>query len=240
MSRDSVAIFLPCFVTHFSAPTAARLVRLLTRIGVSCRIPSGQTCCGQPSYNAGLWDEAAAFAERFIDLFADAGQIVAPSASCVAMIHRYPQLPTLSPALRQRAKEVADRTFEVCTYLVDHMGVEDVGARFNGAIAYHDSCHALRELAIRDQPRLLLRRVQGLELLELPGEPQCCGFGGTFSIKYPELSASMADAKLDALERTGTSTLVSTDLSCLLHLEARARRRQRPFRGLHVIDVLGS
>jgi len=240
MSAGRVALFVPCFVEHLAPSSLDNLTRLLDRLGIAYEIPAGQTCCGQPSFNAGFWDQAARCAEHLVRLFADAEAVVAPSASCVAMVRHYPDLRELDPALLGEAEALAGKTHELCAYLVDELGLLDVGARFDGPVAYHDACHALRQLQIRDQPRALLRRVTGLELRELEGPPQCCGFGGAFSVKYPELSADMADAKLAALAAAGTDTLVSTDLSCLLHLEGRARRRGLAFRGLHVVDVLGA
>jgi L-lactate dehydrogenase complex protein LldE len=234
-----VGVFIPCFVAQLRPATAERLLRLLARLGVDVALPaSAPACCGQPSYNAGLWSETACCAEKLIRAFDGLAHVVVPSASCAAMVQRYPEIPELDPALRVAAEAVAARTVEICRFVVDVLGVDDVGAARPGAVAYHDGCHALRELGLRDEPRLLLRRVRGLELRELPGEPVCCGFGGTFSVKYPELSVDMADRKLELLAACGTDTLVSADLSCLLHLEARARRRRQPFVGLHVLDVL--
>ncbi len=238
MSPPRPAIFVPCFVAAFRPTTGARLRRLLDRLGIAFDAPGDQTCCGQPSHNAGFTAEAAACAEKFIRAFQDAQQVVVPSASCAAMIRAYPRLPDLDPSLRSQAEALARRTHEISSYLVDVLGIDDVGARFDGAVALHDGCHGLRQLGVRDQPRRLLARVKGLELRELAGTPECCGFGGTFSVKYPEISADMADAKLARLAATGTDTLVSADLSCLLHLEGRARRQRLPFVGLHLLDVL--
>jgi len=240
VSSGPIALFVPCFVEHLAPATLDNLRMLLARLGVEHVVPPGQTCCGQPSFNAGFFAEAASCAEHLVRLFEPYAAVVAPSASCVAMVRHYPALREIDPALMAATEALARRTFEICEYLVEQRGVTDVGASYHGAVAYHDACHALRQLDLRDQPRALLRQVDGLELRELPGPPQCCGFGGTFSVKYPELSADMADAKLSALAATGTHTLVSTDLSCLQHLEARARRRALPFEGLHVIDLLAA
>ncbi|MFH1808012.1 MAG: (Fe-S)-binding protein [Pseudomonadota bacterium] len=234
-----VGVFIPCFVSQLRPATAERLIVLLQRLGVDLVLPEeAPVCCGQPSYNAGLWSEAACCAEKLVRAFAGVEQVVVPSASCAAMVQRYPEIPELDPALRNEVEQIARRTTEVCRFLVQDLGVEDLEVTRAGRVAYHDGCHGLRELGLRDEPRLLLRKVRGLELCELAGVPVCCGFGGTFSIKYPEISVDMADHKLALLARCGTDTLVSADLSCLLHLESRARRRGVPFVGLHVLDVL--
>ena len=238
MSGPRIALFIPCFVEATAPVTAAALRRLCDRLALDWYQPRDQTCCGQPSYNAGLWSDAARCAAKFLRDFGDAEVVVAPSASCIAMVHHFATLPDLTSTELALAKALALRSHEICSYLVDVLGIVDVGARFDGAVAYHDACHALRGLGIHDQPRQLLRKVRGLELRELPGNPQCCGFGGTFSVKYPELSASLADAKLAALAATGTATLVTTDVSCLMHLAGRAARRGLPFEGRHVVDLL--
>ena len=238
MAGPRIALFIPCFVEAMAPATAANLRRLCDRLALDWYEPRNQTCCGQPSYNAGLWHETARCAAKFLRDFGDAELVVAPSASCVAMVRHFAGLPDLSSAQLATARALTLRCHEICSYLVDVLGVVDVGARFSGAVAYHDACHALRGLGIHDQPRALLRKVRGLELRELPGGPQCCGFGGTFSVKYPELSASMADAKLAALAATGTDTLVTTDVSCLMHLASRAERCGQPFQGRHVVDLL--
>ncbi|MBN2357861.1 MAG: (Fe-S)-binding protein [Deltaproteobacteria bacterium] len=240
MAGPRIALFIPCFVEALAPATAGNLRRLCDRLALDWYQPREQTCCGQPSFNAGFWREAARCAAKFLTDFADADAVVAPSASCVAMVRRYVELAALSSEQRAAAIEIGRRTHEICSYLVDVLRIVDVGASYHGAVAYHDACHALRGLGIREQPRALLRHVRGLDLRELPGGPQCCGFGGTFSVKYPEISASMADARLAALEATGTATLVSTDLSCLQHLGGRAERRGQPFIGFHVVDLLAA
>ena len=232
------ALFIPCFIEALAPATAVNLRRLCDRLALDWYQPQDQTCCGQPSFNAGYWHEAARCAAKFVHDFADAEVVLAPTASCVAMVRQYGALTTLSSEQLAAAVAIGKRTHEICSYLVDVLKIVDVGACHPGAVAYHDACHARRGLGIHQQPRALLRQVRGLELRELPGDPQCCGFGGTFSVKYPELSASMADAKLAALAATGTATLVSTDLSCLLHLGGRAARRGLPFVGRHVVDLL--
>lgn len=233
-----VAIFVPCFVPLLNPQTPANIGRILDRLGISWQIPKNQTCCGQPSFNAGLEQQTAQAAARWIRLFADSEVVIAPSASCIGMVRQYENLRSLEPSLREAARALAKRSFEFSQYLVDQRGIVDVGAQFDGVLAYHDGCHALRHLKIWEQPRQLLSHVQGLTLRELEGSPECCGFGGTFSVKYPELSVDMADDKLARFAATAAQGLVSTEPSCLMHLEARARRQGLAFQAWHIADVL--
>ena len=233
-----VALFVPCFVSHANAQLVDNIVKIFQHLKIDCDIPQGQTCCGQPSFNAGLWQQTAQSAAHWIKLFAGSEAVVAPSASCIAMVRHYPKLRQLDPALRSEARRLAKRSFEFSQYLVDELGLTDIGARLQADVAIHDGCHALRQMQIQRQPRILLNNIKGLRLYELDGDPECCGFGGTFSIKYPELSVDMADSKLDKLAATGCDWLVSTEPSCLMHLDARARRTRRPLQPLHVADLL--
>lgn len=233
-----VALFVPCFVARLNNQLSDNIGKIFDHLSVDWHIPQGQTCCGQPSFNAGLWEQTARAAEHWIRLFADSEAVVAPSGSCIAMVRHYPELRQLDPGLRKEARRLAKRSFEFSQFLVDELGLENLAAELNMHVAYHDGCHALRQMQIHDQPRILLNNIKGLHLHELDGDPECCGFGGTFSIKYPEISVDMADAKLAKVRATGCSTLVSTEPSCLMHLEARARRIRQDFVPLHVADLL--
>ncbi len=215
------------------------MVRVFDRIGIGLTYPEGQTCCGQPAFNSGYRQEAAVAARRFIDLFEQAEVIVCPSGSCVAMVrHHYPELFAHDPIMRERALAVRQKTFEFSEYLVNELGLTDLGAVFLGTVTYHDSCHLVRILGIREQPRQLLRHVQGLSLVEMTNSDTCCGFGGTFSVGYPDISLALADDKIDNILKSGADTVVGCDVSCLMQIRGRLTRRGETIRVLHLAQVL--
>lgn len=235
---------MTCLVDQVWPSAAVGTVEVLRRMGCTVEFDERQTCCGQPAFNTGYRPEARALARRLIGILESGGggadAIVCPSGSCTAMLHHYDQLFEDAPPWRARARTVVERTYELSSFLVNRLGVEDVGARFPGRLAWHDACHGLRDLGIREEPRRLLRRVQGAELVELApaGAEMCCGFGGTFSVKYPELSVAMLDDRLEAIERAGVDAVVSGDASCLMQLGGRLSRRGSAVRALHLADVL--
>ncbi len=220
------------------------MVEVLERCGVAVDFPESQTCCGQPAFNSGFHEEARRAARTWLAAFRGSEAIVAPSGSCVAMVrHGFPELfqdGAAAAAEREEAGRLSARTYEFTEFLVSVLGREDVGAAFDGAVAYHESCHLLRELRVSRQPRALLAKVRGLELRELDLAQECCGFGGTFSVKFPELSAAMADEKLRSVQRSGAETLVACDMSCLMQMDGRARRLGLPLRCLHIAEVLSA
>ena len=222
------------------------MVSVLERCGVAVDFPPAQTCCGQPAFNSGFREEARRVGRAWLAAFRDSQApdsqaIVAPSGSCVAMVrHGFPELFPEGTAERDEALQLGARTYEFTEFLVSVLGRKDVGAGFAGAVTYHESCHLLRELQVSRQPRTLLENVRGLQLRDLNQAQECCGFGGTFSVKFPELSAAMADEKLRSVDRSGAGTLVSCDMGCLMHLEGRARRLGLPLRCLHVAEVLAT
>ena len=208
---------------------------VLERLGYAVDVPAGQTCCGQPAFNSGYREEARTIARHFRKVFDQADYIVVPSGSCTAMItHHMPEL------LGEDKRAEAPRVYEFSQFLTQVAKVDDVGAKFERVVTYHDSCHALRELKIHDGPRRLLRQVRGLELREMPAAQECCGFGGTFSVKFARLSGAMAGTKIDSIVGTGASTVVSIDSSCLMQLQGVIERRQLPLRTLHLAEVLAS
>ncbi len=234
-----VSLFVTCIVDQFFPQVGMATVQVLERCGLRVDFPAGQTCCGQPAFNTGYREEARRVARGWLEAFHDSEAIVAPSGSCVSFVrHQFLELFCDSPAELEEAKRLAGRTFELTEFLVSVLGREDVGAVFPATAGYHESCHLLRELRISRQPRVLLKNVRGLELRELDMAQDCCGFGGTFSVKFPELSAAMADEKLRSLARAGTQALVACDMSCLMHLDGRARRLGVPLRCLHISEVL--
>jgi L-lactate dehydrogenase complex protein LldE len=236
-----VALFVTCLVDQLWPSIGIGAVEVLRRVGCAVEFDDAQTCCGQPAFNTGYRPEACALAKRFIGILESSGAdaIVSPSGSCTAMVHHYEELFD-DPAWRARAHAVAERTYELSSFLVNRLGIEDVGASFSGRLAWHDACHGLRELGVRNEPRRLLRHVRGVELVELPGADTCCGFGGTFSVKYPEISVAMLDQKVSAIEAAGVDAVVAGDASCLMQIEGRLSRTGSRVRALHLAEVLAS
>lgn len=236
-----VSLFVSCLVDGFWPDVGAAAVRVLRKAGVEVVFEPKQTCCGQPAYNTGYREEARRVAAAMVDAFAgdDADAVVVPSGSCAAMIRHAPELFEPGSEHRARAVALAARTHEFSSFLVDVLGVVDLGASFEGRVVWHDACHGLRELGVSEQPRALLRAVQGVELVEAAGEPTCCGFGGTFSVKQPEVSVAMLDIRLASLRATRPDAIVSSDVSCLMQIEGRLRRGdgEAP-RALHLAEVL--
>jgi len=237
MTRGQVAVFVTCVVDQLFPRVGIAMIEVLERLGYSVDFRERQTCCGQPAFNSGYRDEARRLARHFIDVFRDAEYIVIPSGSCTSMVtHHFAELLPDEPAVR----ELASRTWEFSRFLLEVTRVEDVGARYEGAVTYHDSCHALRELKIHDGPRRLLANVRGLELREMDAAAECCGFGGTFSVKFPDVSGAMARTKIDSILRTKADTVVSADCSCLMQLQGAMRRVGVGVRTMHLAEVLAS
>jgi L-lactate dehydrogenase complex protein LldE len=237
---ETVQLFVTCLLDTLYPETAEAVVRVLTRAGVRVSFPADQTCCGQPAFNAGLRDLARSLAIHTIQVFEAApGPVVVPSGSCAAMIrHAYSELFADDPEWLPRAQQLAVRTYELTEFLVDVLGVADLGARFAGSIAYHSSCHLLRELGVDRQPRALLAYVRDAQLIELPGTQECCGFGGVFSAEHPEISAAMLERKLANLEASGAPVLVACDAGCLTNINGGLRRRRKPQRAVHIAEIL--
>jgi L-lactate dehydrogenase complex protein LldE len=227
-----VALFIPCFIDQFYPEVGKAMVAVLRRVGVDPVFPAEQTCCGQPAFNTGYWDEARRLAERYCEIFADAEAIVSPSGSCTAMVRNF------YPELLGRTPHAAANTFEFAEFLVKKLGVTDVGARFPGTVTYHDACHSRRELGLKEEPRRLLANVRDLRLVEMDESETCCGFGGTFSVKFPMISSAMAGVKVASIQRTGAQYVVSADSSCLMQIGGLLKRRQLPVQTLHLAEVL--
>lgn len=234
-----VALFIGCVNDVFFPRVGIATARILHRLGVEVGFPQGQSCCGQAHWNSGYRAEARGLAEHFVEVFEDAEYVVAPTGSCVSMVREYyPEIFRDQPALAERVGRLITRTYEFCQFLTDVLGVVDLGARYAARAVYHASCHMTRLLGAGPAPLRLLARVEGLELRPFPGAELCCGFGGTFSVKSPEVSVAMADDKLEAFVSAGAELVISADTSCLLHLMGRAHRRGLPLRFLHVAEVL--
>jgi L-lactate dehydrogenase complex protein LldE len=236
-----VALFVPCYVDLINPEVGVSVVRLLRKLGIEVVYPEGQTCCGQPAFNSGFFDEARAVAGHFLDVFEGErwDYIVCPSGSCATMVsHYYPFIFRDRPDYRERSEALGARVREFSDFLVNVLGTKDLGARYEGRAVFHTGCHQRRELGLLKEPRELLRNVEGLDLLDWENEELCCGFGGTFSVKMPDVSAAMADEKIKALEKSGADTLISGDSSCLMHLGGRLRRTGHDTRVLHLAQVL--
>jgi L-lactate dehydrogenase complex protein LldE len=236
-----VALFVPCYVDLIYPEVGVSVVRVLRRLGVDVIYPEGQTCCGQPAFNSGFFDEARTVGRHFLDVFEGErfDYIVCPSGSCTTMVsHYYPFVFKDLPDERERSEILAERVREFSDFLVNVMGVKVVGARLEGKAVFHCGCHQRRELGVLDEPRGLLSNVEGLDLVDWENEELCCGFGGTFAVKMPDVSTAMADEKIKALEKSGADTLISGDSSCLMHLEGRLKRTGRDTRVLHLAQVL--
>jgi L-lactate dehydrogenase complex protein LldE len=237
---DRVQLLVTCLVDRLFPDTGMAVARVLERLGVRVSVPERQTCCGQPAFNSGEVEEARALARHTVDVFsADPAPVVIPSGSCGDMvIHQYNELLADDPVYGRRAEALAARTFEFTRFLVEQLGVTDVGAVCPGRLTYHAACHGLRGLDIRDQPLALLRQVKGADLVPLPEAEVCCGFGGLFAVKMADISSAMLDRKLDAIESTSADTVVVTDVSCGMHMGGGLHRRGRNVRVRHIADVL--
>jgi L-lactate dehydrogenase complex protein LldE len=246
-TKPSVGLFITCISDLMRPSIGFATAKLLSDVGCRVVVPEDQTCCGQPAHNEGDKDGACDLARHTIDVFGSVDYVVAPSASCVAMVCRhYAALFERDPSMAKEAKALADKTFELTHFLKNVLESVEIDSEYSGVAAYHDGCSGLRELDIKEQPRDLLAKVRGLELRDpwMTTEPMnertetCCGFGGLFSMNHPEISVHIADAKLDALEASGVDTLVSGEPGCLLHLQGRLKRRGSDIKVYHVAEIL--
>ncbi|HEX5709393.1 MAG TPA: (Fe-S)-binding protein [Pyrinomonadaceae bacterium] len=238
-----VSVFVTCLVDQLYPAAGLAMCETLERLGVEVSFNAAQTCCGQPAFNTGFREEARDVARPTLELLTreleSCDYVVAPSGSCTAMIKNlYPVLFAADPARRVEAERVGARVYEYSQFLVDVMRAEDVGASFEGRVTYHSSCHALRELGVSEQPRKLIAAVRGCEFVEAENSDVCCGFGGTFALKYPDISAAIADEKIRAIERSGAGTVVSCDAGCLMQMAGMLSRRGSPVRCLHIAELL--
>ena len=238
---DTVQLFVTCILDTLYPETGEAVVRVLQKAGVNVSFPPGQTCCGQPAFNAGLRSEARRMAIRTMRAFeAYPGPVIVPSGSCAAMLrHSYGELFAGDPHWLPRALALAERTYELTEFLVDVLGISDLGAEYAGRITYHSSCHLLRGLGVDRQPRALLAAVKKAELVELPETRECCGFGGVFSVEHPEISTAMLDRKIANLEACGASLVVSCDAGCVTNINGGLHRRHKAQRAVHIADLLG-
>lgn len=234
-----VGLFVTCLVDLFRPTVGLAAVKLLEDAGCTVEVPPTQVCCGQPSYNSGDRPDTRAIARNVIQAFDGFDYVVAPSGSCAGMIREhYPELFADDPDTMPRAHHLAKRTYELVSFLVDVLGVKNVQARYDGTVTYHDSCSGLRELGVKAQPRALLAGVEGLALKELPGAETCCGFGGTFSIKYPDISNAMVEKKCACIQAAQADLVLAGDLGCLMNMAGKLSREGTPVAARHVAEVL--
>lgn len=236
----TVQLFIPCFVDQLYPQSAFNMIKVLEKAGCTVTYNTDQTCCGQPAFNAGFWDDSRDVCTKFIKDFSGSDYIVAPSASCVGFVKNYYPRLFDNSSYHNDVKELQKRTFEFTDFMVNVLKVENVGARFHAKATYHDSCAGLRECKIKKEPRALLANVEGLELVEMNDVETCCGFGGTFAVKFDPISIGMADQKATNAKATGAECIISTDLSCLMHLDGYIRKKGMGIQTMHIADVLAS
>lgn len=237
--RPRVGLFVTCIVDLFRPSVGFAAVKLLRESGCEVEVPVGQTCCGQPAYNSGIRTDAQAIARQVIEEFETYDYVVAPSGSCAGMLRKhYPVLLGDDPEFADRARRFSAKVHELVSFLVDVRGVDAVDARHSGSVVYHDACSGLRELGIKAQPRKLLESVEGLELRELKDPGACCGFGGAFSVKYPQISGAIAEQKTADIAATEAECLLAGDLGCLMQMAGKLAREGKPIAARHVAEVL--
>jgi len=235
----TVTLFIQCLVDGIYPQVGEAMVKIFRSLGFNLDCPTRQTCCGQPAFNAGYRREARVAAKRFIEIFETADTIICPSGSCVTMVrHHYPELFKDDVSWLQRAGQVADKTYELTQYLVDVLEVDDLGAHYDGKITYHDSCHLLRNLRIKEQPRRLLRNVSGADFIEMYDSDKCCGFGGSFAVKYANISAAMAEDKVNNIIDSGADTVVGCDMGCLMNIQGMLSRKGSDINTMHIAQIL--
>lgn len=235
-----VDLFIPCFIDQIYPETAFNTIKVLEKAGCKVNYNPAQTCCGQPAFNAGFWDQCKEVAEKFIQDFPNDRYVVSPSASCAGMVKNYyPEIFQDTVQVNQ-SKTLQKNIFELSDFLVNILKVTDLGARLEGVATYHDACSALREMGIKQSPRTLLSNVKGLELREMDETETCCGFGGTFSVKYEPIAVGMAEQKIIHAEKTQAEYLISTDVSCLMHIDGFLKKQKKNLKVMHIADVLAS
>ena len=235
-----VDIFIPCFIDQLYPETGFNMVKVLEKTGVGVRYNKNQTCCGQIAFNSGFWDHAKSMGEKFINDFRDCQYVVTPSASCAGMVRNYYDEMFYNSALHNEYRLLKKNIYEISDFLVNVLNIKDIGATFNHRVTYHDSCAALREYGLKDEPRTLLRHVRGLEIVEMMETSTCCGFGGAFSVKNEPVSAAMAEYKVNRALETNAEFIVSTDSSCLMHQQAFINKNKLPVKTIHLVDILAS
>lgn len=233
------SLFVTCIVDQFYPAVGESAVKVLRRLGVEVDFPQGQTCCGQPAFNSGFFSQAKPMADRFLDLFEDSEYVVIPSGSCGSMLKLFtPGLFDNGSEMARRAQALSERTYEFSQFLVNVLGVVDVGARYYGKVTYHASCHLIRELKATSESESLIKGVRGLQFVEMEGSTDCCGFGGTFAVKYPEISNAIMEEKIRRIQATGADLLVAGDSGCLMHMGGALSRNNIKVTTMHLAQLL--
>lgn len=235
-----VSLFVTCLVDLFQGDIGKDVVEVLERLGCEIDFPEKQTCCGQPAYNSGYITDAKEAMKNMIEAFEHSEYVVSPSGSCAGMLKDYPDVFKGDPIWEPRAQALADKTYEFTQFIVDVLNKENVGAKLKGRATYHPSCHMTRILGVKEAPMILLKNVEGLEFVPLPHKEDCCGFGGTFSVKMAEISEQMVDEKICHIEETGADYLIGADAGCLMNIGGRSGRQGKPFKIMHIASVLNS
>ena len=234
-----ISLFVTCLCDSLYPRAAEAMVRLLARYGITLHFPEVQTCCGQPAFNSGYWQEAKASAHTILEAFEESDYVLSPSGSCTGMIHHYyPELFADDPVLLEKALRLQKKTFEFSQFMIRVLGIQDIGATFPHKVTYHPSCHGSRLLGVKEEPLLLLEQVKGLELVPLPFAEDCCGFGGTFAVKMSDISGAMVSEKVDHILETEAQVLVGTDMGCLMNIAGHLHVRKEPIRVMHLAELL--
>ena len=235
-----VQIFIPCFVDQLYPQTGMNMVKVLEKLGCEVSYNPKQTCCGQPAFNAGYWDDCKPVAKKFLHDFDGEGYIVGPSGSCTGFVRNYYDKMLGDSAEHLLNDKVRGNMYEFTEFLIDVLKVEDLGAALQGKATYHDACGALRECGIKAAPRKLLQHVKGLEMVEMKECETCCGFGGTFAVKFDAISLGMAQTKVQSALETGAQYMITTDVSCMMHIQGYIDKNNLPMQTMHIADVLAS
>ncbi|MFC4306525.1 (Fe-S)-binding protein [Cohnella boryungensis] len=233
-----VSLFITCLSDAIYPRVGEAMVRLLARYGVTLEFPTVQTCCGQPAFNSGYWKEARATATTIIHAFEDSDFVISPSGSCTGMIHHYPKLFEDDPVMLEKALALQSKSYEFTQFLVNVLGITDLGATFRHKVTYHPSCHGSRLLGVKDEPMALMSKVRGLEFVPLPHAEDCCGFGGTFAVKMSDISGAMVTEKTDHVKETEAEVLVGLDMACLMNIAGNLHYRNEPVRVMHLAELL--
>ena len=236
-----IQLFIPCYIDQLYPQTGFNTVKILEKAGCTVHYNPKQTCCGQPAFNSGYWKETASLAEKFLTDFNPDMPIVSPSGSCSSfIIHHYQKVLADRPDLLERHAQMKNTIYELTDFLVNVLKVDNLGARFPHKVTFHDSCSALREYGIKDEPRILLSHVEGLELVEMEESETCCGFGGTFAVKNNAISTAMVEKKVLNALTTQVDYIISTEASCLLNINSYCAKNKLPIKGIHIADILAS
>lgn len=236
-----IQLFIPCYIDQLYPETAFNTIKILKKAGCNVHYNPNQTCCGQPAFNSGYWKEAGSLAEKFLTDFQPDIPIVSPSGSCSSfIIHHYHKVLADQSALLERHAQMKNKIYELSDFLVNVLKIENLGAKFPHKVTFHDSCSALREYGLKDEPRRLLAQVEGLELIEMEESDTCCGFGGTFAVKNNAISSAMVEKKIINAQATEAEYIVSTEASCLMNINGYCAKHKLPLKGIHLADILAS